>query len=612
MIFSKDGFKGRLDIFNHVSTIGELVDHIEKGRDIFDLESDDGLRGNKEIEEETSLLKRETRSHIKGTEVKLMDDMLPPWGVAVLEGPSVENIRSWYFKSRSKGAVLFHIPFDSFDPRATPESRARFGVTVVQVASFIKGSAIASLRPDWAGGRISQRSLPEKTRLDFMKLIVSQGFAWVEIEEEIEPVTRNELMDQARRSGSRIILTHKIKEGQDWQSPEDIDPLSIDAYRLTMDVKDSKDLKRMIKAANNAKEWSKGKKVMIEPSSISEPFSKLLGPIALSDMVPWSIYEMENYFDPSKPGTGRNRHRIWRSLGLIGQGVSKEWSLWKRNLTTDTMFFLQLGKVDTKFYRSRFFNSQFNTLEMDAIMVPWDSEGSFASDCLDMARRMGIQGAMVEMPMRTQVIPHLDWIDPRSVLVGGIDTISLRSGKANGFNSEIYGIGDQITREEITKGSKALIIGTGLSGRAAAVASRMLGMDTYIAGNNKDRTLDIAKKLDPGVKGTSFKALSKPGVKFDLVINSVPFETRSVRGGSDQLLEISDLVKNMEPKYGMDLYHELQWTPFLSSIESRGGKPISGIETLLRSSLRSFKLVTGRDGSEEIIRKMIAESILAS
>lgn len=609
MIIPHDQIKGRLDIYNLTSTIDELVDSILDGKSQLgsgsELKVDEGMN----IEVSPTSIVNEMVLDKKRGEVLPMEDMMPPWGVAVLEGPSVESIRSWFFSSRNKGALLFHVPFDSFNPRDTPESRARFGVNVVQVASFIKGSAIASLRPARSGGRISSTILSERTRQDFLRLIAAQGFAWMEIEQDIEKNRRTELMDLARRSGSRIILSCILNEMIEWTPPEDIDLSQIDGYRIIVDVNNSKDLRRMIRASLNARRWAKGKRIIVEPTPSSEQFSRIFGPISLSDMVPWSISEIEDFFGTDKSIHGRNRQNIWRSMGIIGNDVSSEWSLWNRTMSPETKIYLQMGNVENQKFRSKLFNHQFNELSLDSMMVPWDSEGNNGANCLEMGRSMGVQGAIMEMPMRTQVMQHLDWIDARSKLVGGIDTISFRSSKAYGYNAEIYGIGDQITAEDITKGSKTLILGTGSSGRAAAIASRMTGMDTYISGNNKERTIEIASKLDKMIKGISFKSLFKPGMKFDLIINTIPFETRSVRGGTDQMMEIADLVKNMEPLYGMDMYHKLQWTPFLASIESRGGKPISGVETLISTSMRSFKLITGIDGSEDSIRKMILGSI---
>jgi shikimate 5-dehydrogenase len=546
----------------------------------------------------------------RSKEVLLMEEMFPPWGVAVLEGPSIGSMRNLFFKARSKGAVLFHIPFDSFNPMGSPESSARFGVIVVQAASFLKGAAIASLRPGRMGGRVPERSLPEPYRIDYLRSIISQGFSWVELEDDIPKDTRDQLISQAKAAGSRVIISTSLKSMMEWTPSDDINRDKIDGYRIIAEIMGSKDLRRAIRASKNARKWLPGKKIIVEPSPASTQFSKMLIPISISDLVPLSIYEMQSLIEGQDPTMGRERHDVWRTIGIVGNDISRDWSAWKRELTVDTKFYIQIGNNRSFDFRNRLFNIQFNKRTLDAIMIPWRSIGKDIIDCLKTANSMDVHGAIIEMPLRSQIIPHLDWIDPRSEKVGSVDVVSFRGGKVHGYNSEIYGISDQITREDVTKGSKFLILGTGASGRAAAMASRMLGMETYIAGNNKDRALEVASKLGGNIKGTSYRALSKPGVKFDMVINTIPFETRSVRGGADQMMEIADLVKNMDPLYGMDLYYHLPWTPFLSSVESRGGKPVSGVEILLRSTMRSFKLTTGLDGSEPFFRKGIEELVL--
>ena len=83
-----------------------------------------------------------------------------------------------------------------------------------------------------------------------------------------------------------------------------------------------------------------------------------------------------------------------------------------------------------------------------------------------------------------------------------------------------------------------------------------------------------------------------------------------MKGNVVDSLEVMEMVRGLEPSVGMDLYFNVQWTPFLSSIESRGGTPISGADILTRSTMRAFKLLTGEEGNREIIRKIIEDTVL--
>ncbi len=543
--------------------------------------------------------------------VKPMEILIPPWGVINLRGPSIESVRRSFFEYKAKGAVLFDLRFDTFDPRGTPEAKARFGVHIVQTASFLRSSCIGSLRPHKYGGMVSENLLPESSRLDLLKMIASQGFSWIEIEEDIPGDTRKEIIDLARRSGTRVMITKVLDGITEWAPPDGLETEDIQGYKVLVTINDSNGLKKAIRTSRGIRAWIPGKMTVIEPFGGSKNLTRILGPISISDMVYIDGTEISGDLSKTDPsGHDIDRWSVWKNLGIIGNDISSDWSLWNREMTPETSIYLQMGRLDNAEFRNRMFNAQFNHLSMDAMMVPIGSDFGDSVKQLDMARSMGMKGIFIEMPLRTSVAGMMDWVDPRSATVGSIDVISFRGGKACGFNSEIYGVGDQIHISDITKGSKALILGTGASGRSAAVASSMMGMDTYIAGSSHDRAKEIANNLKSRIKGTSFKALSKPGTKFDLIINSVPFETRSVKGASDGTMEIAEIVRGLEPSYGMDLYYKLQWTPFLSSIESRGGVPISGVDILMRSSLRAFKLMTGADGHETNMRSIIQDIIL--
>ncbi len=544
-------------------------------------------------------------------EVPIMDLPIPPWGVIRLKGPSIEAMRKSFFEMRAKGAVLFDLRFDTFGPRGSPESRARFGVQIVQTASFLKNSSIASLRPGRYGGMVPEKQLPESARIDYLRMIASQGFSWMEVEEDLPKEKRDDIISLARRAGTRIMITRVLDEMVDWTPPADIEKNDIAAYKVIIPVRDSSGLRRAIRTSANVRNWLPGKEVVIEPMDSSNPLSDLVVPLSISDMTYINVSEIygTGTWDNKLAGP-TDRWSVWRSLGIVGNEVTSDWSLWKRRITTETSLFFQMGNIKRNGFRSRLFNAHFNKLSMDSFIIPWETELNDLEAQMQLARSMGLRGIFIEMPLRSNVVNMMEWTDPRSRAVGSIDIVSFRGGKSCGFNSEIYGIGDQIHITEVERGSRSLVLGTGASGRSAAVASSMMGMETYLAGNNLQRSKDIAEKLGGRIRGISYKALSKPGTKFDLIINSIPFETRAMKGNVVDSLEVMEMVRGLEPSVGMDLYFNVQWTPFLSSIESRGGTPISGVDILTRSTMRAFKLLTGKEGNGEIIRKIIEDTVL--
>ncbi len=608
MISYKDEKEARVQI----RLSGDLISSFQKdiGTDIREGLIDRSIERNNTINGIEDLHSVENRL-LKSISLKGENEMVtpvPPWGVVVLEGPSIEKARSRFYKARSKGAALFHIPFDTFSVKGTPESRARFGVQIAQIAALLKKHSIASIRPGSYGGAVPESLLPESYRLDHLQMIASQGFAWVEMEQTIPDDRLAQLIDIAKKASSKVMITCLLESMKEWTPPDNIDPDRLDGYRIIIPMEDSRGLKRAYRASLNARKWARGKKILVDPTRGSPSLSKIFGPLSLSDMVEVGIGDVGSADISKNDLSGINE--IWESMGIVGQGVGKDWSMYGRKMTPESRIYLQVGKISGSEYRSKIFNAQFNKMSLDGLMIPWDSSDSRIITCIENAKKMGVNGAYIEMPFRSSAVAQMDWVDHRSMSVGSIDVVKFNGMNANGYNSEIYGIGDEIALNKIARSSKTIIIGTGASGRSAAVAAAMMGMDTYIAGNNKERTIDIANRLEGNIKGTSFKALTKPMIKFQFIINSIPFESKTVRGGSDQMMEIAEIVKRFEPEFGMDLFPKIRWTPFLSSIESRGGTPISGVDVLTGSSKRAFKLMTGHDPNDEHLTKIIEETVL--
>jgi len=538
---------------------------------------------------------------------------VPPWGVVVLEGPSVEALRKRYFSARSRGVVLVEVPFDTFKIAPSPESRARFGVNVIQVASFIKHSAIASLRPSRHGGSIDESILPESVRLDLLGMIAAQGFAWVEIEQDIPEKKRGELISLARRAGSRVLLSELVRKGEEWSPPQGIDKDSFDGYKVAANIHDKDSLMRFIRTTASVRRWAENKKVVFNVTGEWEELLSLITPLFRSEMISLAEFDIgsssRSDISGGVKGYFSEREQVWRSIGLIGSEMTSSWSLKDRFLKEDTGLLFQIGRAFDLVFKTKVFNAQFNEMGHEMVMIPIRSPSEQFEKRIQFCARMGARGALVEMPFRSSALRYMDWVDPRSNSVGSIDTIIFKEGNKLGYNSEIYGMGDILKKLKVKPNSRVLVLGTGASGRAAAVAASMMGMDTYIAGSGSDRTREMASTLNGKVKGTSFKALKKPGLKFDMIINSIPFETKVVRGTSDPMMEISEMVKKLSPFYGLELNITTRWTPFLSAVESRGGEPFSGVDFLVRSIMRSFRLMTGGEASEPHIVRTLSETL---
>ena len=95
---------------------------------------------------------------------------------------------------------------------------------------------------------------------------------------------------------------------------------------------------------------------------------------------------------------------------------------------------------------------------------------AFAVDDLASAiagiRALGIAGASVTLPHKTEVIKYLDWISPEAREIAAVNTIINRQGQLCGYNTDVAGALNALTKRVDLAGKRVLILGAGGAARA--------------------------------------------------------------------------------------------------------------------------------------------------
>ena len=122
------------------------------------------------------------------------------------------------------------------------------------------------------------------------------------------------------------------------------------------------------------------------------------------------------------------------------------------------------------------------------------------------------------MPLKEEILPHLEQTDPLSAKIGAVNTIRLLDGKLYGFNTDVAGIIGPLEKRLSLRGAKVLVLGAGGAARAAVFGLRDKGAEVFIL----NRTPETAQKLarQSGSKTIKKDALAK--TPFDVIINATP------------------------------------------------------------------------------------------
>lgn len=196
-------------------------------------------------------------------------------------------------------------------------------------------------------------------------------------------------------------------------------------------------------------------------------------------------------------------------------------------------------------------------------------------------REQGIKGLNVTVPYKIKVMPFLDSISEEAEKIGAVNTISLEGGLLRGYNTDYYGFGMSLEKNNIkVAGKSAIILGTGGVSRAVSqyLRDKGAGSITYISRN-------------PG-KGTSgYNELES--LKGEIIINCTPC---GMYPGTDCSPVDEAVFDGYET--AVDLIYNPEETLFLKQARKKGLKTMNGLYMLVGQAVCAQEIWNGRKLTE--------------
>ena len=222
------------------------------------------------------------------------------------------------------------------------------------------------------------------------------------------------------------------------------------------------------------------------------------------------------------------------------------------------------------------------------------------SDLLKLVDEIPIQGLSVTMPLKQEIMAHLEKTDPLSAKIGACNTVlRAQDGKLYGFNTDVAGITGPLEKRMSLRGAKVLVLGAGGAARAAVFGLRDKGAEVFIL----NRTAETAQKL---ARQSGSKTIKKDAVaktQFDVIINATPIGMAGIR--APQLLEANDL----NTKLVFDLVYNPLETPLLRMARQKGIPIVTGIEMFVQQGARQFEIFTGKPAPEEEMLRVVIHAL---
>jgi shikimate dehydrogenase len=216
----------------------------------------------------------------------------------------------------------------------------------------------------------------------------------------------------------------------------------------------------------------------------------------------------------------------------------------------------------------------------------------------------GFAGANVTVPHKLAALAVADRASAAARAIGAANTLSFAEGSIEAENTDATGITAALP--EPPAGGRAVVLGAGGSGRAAAWALREAGAEVSIWNRTAERARALAEELGVAVEERDPSEPLTPQ-DFDLLVNAttVGLEQASARAAEPDDLEPLPLDGDSIGPWHVvvDLVYGVHETALTGLARARGARAIDGIEVLARQGAASLRIWTGLEPPLEAMRR---------
>jgi len=220
-------------------------------------------------------------------------------------------------------------------------------------------------------------------------------------------------------------------------------------------------------------------------------------------------------------------------------------------------------------------------------------------------REGGGRGLNITIPHKIAVMEFLDRLEERARLIGAVNTVLFKSGKASGFNTDGQGFIRSVEEELdfVFAGKMVTVFGAGGAGRAVAVSAALEGARVEIADLDRKRAEELSRWINRQVREGAagvFAAGTDTGKLVisaaDLAVNATPLGLKPADPASFDpgLLSPAAAV--------VDLVYNPPETALLRAARERGLKVVNGLGMLVRQAAISWTIWTGIEAPVALMR----------
>lgn len=229
-------------------------------------------------------------------------------------------------------------------------------------------------------------------------------------------------------------------------------------------------------------------------------------------------------------------------------------------------------------------------------------------DAIRGLRATSFLGTHITLPHKVSVLEHLDELSPEAALIGAVNTVVFRDGKAYGENTDGKGFIMSLEQNGISPAGKTVtILGAGGAARAIAVELALRGAKKLYIINRSE------------ARGTALAALVRERVGAEAQWLPFPMDC-AIPEDTDLLVQATNIGLFPDPSCPAIRYESLTAqtvvcdiipnpadTAFLQKARARGCRTLNGLDMLVNQGAISFRLWTGVEPPLEIMKHALMD-----
>lgn len=214
----------------------------------------------------------------------------------------------------------------------------------------------------------------------------------------------------------------------------------------------------------------------------------------------------------------------------------------------------------------------------------------------DSLKILKIKGTNVTIPYKQEVMKYLDSISEEAEKIGAVNTIYLKEGKLSGYNTDYFGFGTIIDKNNVkVKDETAMVLGTG--GASKAVVTYLLDKgvkNLYLVSRTKKDNSDYD---DERVEYVTYEEIKD--IKGQILINTTPV---GMYPKVDASPVEDDVIGNFDTL--IDIIYNPRITKFLETGNKLGKKVCGGLEMLVGQAIKAEEIWQEMSINNDVLEKV--------